>query len=72
MSGLDDPHQLDASAFHRTVHSFEFWFEAVEGYLHGREYGISPTTQDVELSERQRESLITILCAKVRFDRRYS
>ena len=62
MSGQDDPHQLDPSAFHRTVHSFEFWFAAVEGYLHGREYGVSPATQDVELSERQRESLITILC----------
>lgn len=57
-----EPHQLDERAFRSTVHSFEFWFEAVEGYLHGREYGVSPQTKEVELSDRQRDGLVTTLC----------
>ena len=57
-----DPHELAEADFRETVHSFEFWFEAVEGYLHGRPYGVSPATAEVELSERQRDGLITTLC----------
>jgi 1,2-phenylacetyl-CoA epoxidase catalytic subunit len=62
MSGQAEPHQLDEHDFRNTVHSFEFWFEAVEGYLHGREYGVSPATRDTELSDRERDGLITTLC----------
>lgn len=62
MRDQDDPHQLAEDDFRSTVHSFEFWFEAVEGYLHGRPYGVSPNTQEGELSERKRDGLITTLC----------
>jgi len=62
VSNQSNPHELGDADFHSTVHSFEFWFEAVEGYLHGRPYGVSPSTKDVELDERQREGLITTLC----------
>ncbi|MBX3429651.1 MAG: long-chain fatty aldehyde decarbonylase [Hyphomonadaceae bacterium] len=62
MAQGDNPHDLDEAEFRATVHSFEFWFEAVEGYLHGRPYGVSPGLQDIELSERQRQGLIMTLC----------
>lgn len=57
-----DPHQLGEDDFLNTVHSFEFWFEAVEGYLHGRPFGVSPKTEAAELTDRQRDGLITTLC----------
>lgn len=62
MRDQDDPHQLGEDDFRSTVHSFEFWFEAVEGYLHGRPYGVSPDTQEIELTDRRRDGLITTLC----------
>lgn len=62
MPETDNPHELGEAEFRSTVHSFEFWFEAVEGYLHGRPYGVSPGVREAELSERQREGLITTLC----------
>ena len=62
MAQGDNPHDLGEAEFRATVHSFEFWFDAVEGYLHGRPYGVSPGLQDIELSERQRQGLITTLC----------
>lgn len=62
MQDRDDPHLLDLESFRSTVHSFEFWFETVEGYLHGRPYGISPDTEAVALTDRQRDGLITTLC----------
>ena len=34
-----DPHQLDEAAFRDEVLSFEFWFQAVDGYLSDRPYG---------------------------------
>lgn len=62
MADRDDPHRLEEGDFRATVHSFEFWFEAVEGYLHGRPYGVSPEVREVELTPRQRDGLITTLC----------
>lgn len=62
MANQDDPHQLGEADFRNTVHSFEFWFEAVEGYLHGRPYGVSPHVAEAELTDRQRDGLITTLC----------
>lgn len=62
MSNQSNPHELGETDFRSTVHSFEFWFEAVEGYLHGRPYGVSQATKEAELSERQRDGLITTLC----------
>ncbi len=57
-----DPHQLNEDDFKSTVQSFEFWFEAVEGYLHGRPFGVSPLTKEIALSDRRRDGLITTLC----------
>ena len=62
MRDWKEPHQLSEGDFFNTVHSFEYWFEAVEGYLHGRPYGLSPQTKEVDLSDRQRDALITVLC----------
>lgn len=55
-------HDLEPEEFLRQVHSFEFWFQAVEGYLSERPYGCAPTTTPAELSATQREGLITTLC----------
>jgi hypothetical protein len=62
VANQEDPHQLGEEDFHSTVHSFEFWFEAVEGYLHGRPYGVSPEVEETALTDRQRDGLITTLC----------
>ena len=37
-------HDLDPDEFLAEVHSFEFWFQAVEGYLSGTTYGYRPET----------------------------
>jgi 1,2-phenylacetyl-CoA epoxidase catalytic subunit len=57
-----DVHDLDPDAFLEEVHSFEFWFQAVEGYLSGLTYGHRADTVEVPLSELERERLITVLC----------
>ncbi len=55
-------HGLEPGEFLDEVHSFEFWFQSVEGYLSGRPYGYSPGTAEPELSASERERLITTLC----------
>ncbi len=55
-------HDLDPQAFLEEVHSFEFWFQAVEGYLSGLTYGHKPETREVALSELDRDRLVTVLC----------
>lgn len=55
-------HDLDPGEFLEEVHSFEHWFQAVEGYLSGRPYGHRPGAEEAALDERQRERLITVLC----------
>ncbi len=57
-----DIHDLDPQAFLEEVHSFEFWFQAVEGYLSGLTYGHRPETAEIELTELERDRLITVLC----------
>lgn len=57
-----EPHSLEPEAFLEEVHSFEFWFEAVEGYLPGRPYGHRPETPESELSAGERDRLVTTLC----------
>ena len=59
---LAEPHDLAPEAFLDEVHSFEFWFQAVEGYLSESPYGHRPTTAALELPEPDRERLITTLC----------
>jgi hypothetical protein len=57
-----DIHDLDPQEFLEEVHSFEFWFQAVEGYLSGLTYGHKPDTRDAPLAEIDRDRLITVLC----------
>jgi 1,2-phenylacetyl-CoA epoxidase catalytic subunit len=57
-----DIHDLDPQAFLEEVHSFEFWFEAVEGYLSGLTHGHRPETAEAALSDLERDRLVTVLC----------
>jgi 1,2-phenylacetyl-CoA epoxidase catalytic subunit len=55
-------HDLDHDAFLEEVHSFGFWFQAVDGYLAGTVDGHRPETRDVPPSGVDRERLVTTLC----------
>jgi 1,2-phenylacetyl-CoA epoxidase catalytic subunit len=57
-----EPHGLTPDAFEQEVHSFEFWFQAVEGYLSERPYGHRPDTPEADLTESERDRLVTTLC----------
>jgi rubrerythrin len=59
---LLDVHALEPGRFLEEVHSFEFWFEAVEGYLHGMRYGRPAATPETALDAAARDRLITVLC----------
>lgn len=58
----EELHDLAPEAFYEHVHSFEFWFGAVQGYLEGREYGHRPETREAPLDEAHRDRLVTVLC----------
>jgi 1,2-phenylacetyl-CoA epoxidase catalytic subunit len=62
MSASGDIHQMEPAEFLEHVHSFEFWFGAVQGYLDGLQYGHRPDTPNAELDENDRDQLITVLC----------
>ena len=62
MAAWQDPHRLSEDEFLDQVHSIEFWFEAVKGYLHERPYGFEPDTVDEEIDDRRKDGLITTLC----------
>lgn len=57
-----NPHKLEDSEFQNEVHSFEFWFHSVEGYLSNTDYGVSLDAQEEKIDEDRKEALITILC----------
>jgi hypothetical protein len=57
-----DPHALAQQDFLDEVHSFQFWFDSVEGYLTDRPYGRQATTVEEPLDDARRERLITTLC----------
>jgi len=57
-----DVHELDPASFLEETHSFEFWFQSVEGYLSGRPYGHAADLPEPELGEQERDRLITTLC----------
>jgi 1,2-phenylacetyl-CoA epoxidase catalytic subunit len=57
-----DPHALAEQDFLDEVHSFQFWFDSVEGYLSDRPYGRQTTTVEEVLDDARRERLITTLC----------
>jgi len=62
MAEPDDLHALDPQAFYEQVHSFEFWFEAVRGYLEETSYGRRPDAGEPVPAGPERERLITVLC----------
>jgi hypothetical protein len=55
-------HDLDHETFLEEVHSFGFWFQAVEGYLAGTVDGHRPDTRDEPPTGAERERLVTTLC----------
>lgn len=61
-NGEGELHDLDPRKFYEQVHSFEFWFQSVEGYLSGTVYGRRPQTVETPLAVAERERLITVLC----------
>lgn len=58
----DELHDLPPEDFYAHVHSFEFWFGAVQGYLEGREYGHRPGARDEPRDDAARDRLVTVLC----------
>ena len=52
----------DYDRFLEEVHSFEFWFEAVSGYLTGLTWGHRPGLVDRPRTPEERERLVTVLC----------
>jgi len=56
-------HGLPHEAFLEEVHSFEFWFQSVQGYLAGTSYGHRPGASPAPLADAERERLVTVLCS---------
>lgn len=54
-------HAREHASFLDEVHSFEFWFQSVEGYLHGRPYGIAPDAPCPALAPARRTALVETL-----------
>ncbi len=62
MAESSEIHGLRHEDFLEEVHSFEFWFQAVEGYLNGRPFGHSADVAEPQYDEAERAGLITTLC----------
>jgi 1,2-phenylacetyl-CoA epoxidase catalytic subunit len=62
MSEPEELHDLEPRAFYERVHSFEFWFESVRGYLEGTSFGHAPDAEESVASDAERDRLITVLC----------
>lgn len=62
MASRGDIHDLTPDEFLEQVHSFEFWFQSVEGYLSGTEYGHSEDAVEDSMDAAARERLIGVLC----------
>lgn len=56
-------HGLEHEAFLEEVHSFEFWFQSVQGYLAGTSYGHRPGTVSTPIPADERDRLVTVLCS---------
>jgi 1,2-phenylacetyl-CoA epoxidase catalytic subunit len=54
-------HARDYAAFLAEVHSFEFWFQSVEGYLNAHPYGEDPDCDAPEVAPDERPALIATL-----------
>ncbi len=55
-------HARDYEAFLEEVHSFQFWFDAVAGYLRDHPYGHSEGVEDDAAGGSDRQPLIATLC----------
>ena len=53
-----DPHALAEQDFLDEVHSFQFWFDSIEGYLTDRPYGRLEATDEEPLDDDRRDRLI--------------
>jgi 1,2-phenylacetyl-CoA epoxidase catalytic subunit len=62
MGAMAEPHELPESEFLSEVHSFDFWLQAVEGYLLDTSYGRDAALAEEEMDDSRRQSLITALC----------
>lgn len=60
---VEDVHALEPEDFLEEVHSFEHWFEAVEGYLHGLDHGHRPDLAEAPLAASERDRLVATLCS---------
>lgn len=54
-------HDREPGDFLEEVHSFEFWFQAVEGYLSGTTFGHHEGTKEEALDPGRRERLLNVL-----------
>ena len=54
-------HSREHDSFLEEVHSFEFWFQSVEGYLVEHPYGVDPNSPIPELDEEEKTTLIATL-----------
>lgn len=54
-------HGRDQGSFLEEVHSFEFWFQAVEGYLSGTTFGHHEGVEEEALDPERRERLLDTL-----------
>jgi 1,2-phenylacetyl-CoA epoxidase catalytic subunit len=61
MSIEHEIHDRDYETFLAEVHSFEFWFQAVDGYLRHRPYGHASESGGAEPDVDDREALIATL-----------
>jgi ferritin-like protein len=59
---VENVHELDPELFFEHARSFEFWFEAVQGYLEGSSYGRHPDVPERVLEPAERDRLVTALC----------
>ncbi len=60
--GDADLHDLQDQQFLDEVHSFQFWFDSVEGYLSDRPYGRSVDIAEPALPPERVDRLVTALC----------
>jgi len=58
----EEIHGQQEGEFLDEVHSFQFWFEAVEGYLSGQAYGHEPEIEEPPMAQEERDQLIRVLC----------
>jgi 1,2-phenylacetyl-CoA epoxidase catalytic subunit len=61
-SNAAEIHARDHEQFLDEVHSFEFWFNAVEGYLQDRPHGYTEGAPEPVIEGADREALIATLC----------